>query len=89
MTEDDKLTQMADISLLASKIGSLIMQDPLSMPHCSFACGIAMNAILEAHEKRGLLTPENAQLDLVQGFVKGLSVNTVAIIRPRQPGEPD
>lgn len=83
MTADEKLDRMAEISMLASKLVNLILTDPLDMPDCAFACGIALNGILEAHRKREFALPPNAELDLIAGFVTGLSAKTAVMFRKK------
>lgn len=81
MTQDEKVTRMAEISMLASKIGNLIMADPLNMPDCAFACGIALNGILQSHKDRDIELPENAQVDLIMSFVKAMSATTAVLVK--------
>lgn len=81
MDADEKLTKMAEISMFASKIGNLVMAEPLNMPDCAFAFGVAMNGILEASKQRGLTTPEKAELDLAREFMKGLAATTAIMVR--------
>lgn len=69
--------------MFASKIGNIILADPLNMPDCAFACGVAMSGILEASKQNGLESPDNWQLDLVQQFVKGLSASTTVMMRSK------
>ena len=83
MNEDQKLNKMAEISMLASKIGNIIMQDQLNMPECCFACGVAINGIMKATRDKGLTSPEKWEIIMMLEFLKGLTATTAVMVREK------